>query len=201
MHTLAAAPSKRAPRKSRNLVRGGARGGAGRGNVAYARPAPLARPPNARASTHERIFASISQPIPKYATLRELSACGRRYPRRPGRVEPRFVAPGHPTVINRCPAKICPISRCHFLASTRGVARLRAGACIEVRGRSAPGARVGGSGGRDSRRGASHKVPTPAHARQRRPVARILTLHPAALRMCSARALIRCVELRVRRAL
>ena len=146
VHTLAAAPSKRAPRKSRNLVRGGTRGGAGRGDVSYARPAPLVRPPTARASTHERIFASSSQPIPKYATLRELSACGRRYPRRPGRVEPRFVAPGHPTVINRCPAKICPISPSQFLASTRGVARLRAGACIEVRGRSAPGARVVGVG-------------------------------------------------------
>ena len=46
VHTLAAAPSKRAPRKSQNLVRGGARGGAGRGNVSYARPAPLARPPH-----------------------------------------------------------------------------------------------------------------------------------------------------------
>ena len=146
VHTLAAAPSKRAPRKSRNLVRGGTRGGAGRGDVSYARPAPLACPLRARASTHERIFASISQPIPKYATLRELSACGRRYPRPLGRVEPRFVAPGHPTVINRCPAKKCLISPSQFLASTRGVARLRAGACIEVRGRSAPGVRVVGAG-------------------------------------------------------
>ena len=140
-------PPQSARPASRELWRTGARGAA-RGEATYLTPTPhrSCAPPTARASTYERIFASSSQPIPKYATLRELSACGRRYPRRPGRVEPRFVAPGHPTVINRCPAKICPISRCQSVASTRGVARLRAGACIEVRGRSAPGARVAGAG-------------------------------------------------------
>lgn len=146
VHTLAAAPSKRAPRKSRNLVRGGARGGAGRGDISYAHPAPFARPPN-RARLYVRAHLRVelsANPRIRYAQ----GAVGVRAPvARPlGRIEPRFAAPGHPTVLNRCPAKICPISPSQFLASTRGVARLRAGACIEVRGRSAPGARVVGAG-------------------------------------------------------
>ena len=108
---------------------------------------PRARtpPPRARldARAHLRVELSAIPQI-RYAQ----GAVGVRAPvARPlGRIEPRFVAPGHPTVLNRCPAKICPISPSQFLASTRGVARLRAGACIEVRGGSAPGARVVGVG-------------------------------------------------------
>ena len=111
------------------------------------RPPRAARvpPPRARldARAHLRVELSANPRI-RYAQ----GAVGVRAPvaRLLGRVEPRFVAPGNPTVINRCPAKSCPISPSQFLASTRGVARLRAGACIEVRGRSAPQARVVGVG-------------------------------------------------------
>ena len=146
MHALAAAPLKaRAPLVAK-LAHGGPRGGAGRGDISYAHPAPFARPPN-RARLYVRAHLRVelsANPRIRYAQ----GAVGVRAPvaRLLGRGEPLFVAPGHPTVINRCPAKVCPIPCLRSLVSTRGVARLRAGACIEVRGRSALGARVVGVG-------------------------------------------------------
>ncbi len=70
VHKLAAAPSKRAPRKSRTLARGGARGGAGRGDVSYSHPAPFvcAPPQRARldARAHLRVDLSANPQI-RYA--------------------------------------------------------------------------------------------------------------------------------------
>ena len=132
---------------SRENWRAGARGAA-RGEATYRTPAPRrSRALPARAP--RRTSASSRRALSQSPNTLRSGSCrrpGARGASTIGRGEPLFLAPGHPTVINRCPAKVCPIPCLRSLVSTRGVARLRAGACIEVRGRSAPGARVVGVG-------------------------------------------------------